>query len=157
MTVNNIPRIEAINWKTPIDPDKYIWISIQEPEQPHIHNQILDHLPNLKIRFWDLTAPVQGIGLGEYFYPPTEYDAKEIVDFLLAHQGKNVISNCKAGKCRSGAVSQFCVDYLGYEWHVDGYKRAVPNHLLYNMMAEYYGEPKKTIINDKRRKLIDNR
>jgi hypothetical protein len=62
--VNNIPRIEAINWETPVNPDQNIWISIQEPEQPHIQNQILDQLPNLKIRFWDLTAPVQGIGLG---------------------------------------------------------------------------------------------
>jgi predicted protein tyrosine phosphatase len=141
--INNISRIEAVNWKPPVDPDKNIWISIQEPEKPHIQNSILDQIPNLKIRFWDLTAPVQRIELSEYFYPPTEHDAKEIVDFLLTHQGKNVVVNCKAGVSRSSAVSQFCVYYLGYEWHADGYKRAVPNHLLCNMMAEYYEKLKK--------------
>ena len=71
-------------------------------------------------------------------YPPTEWDAKAIVDFLLKHADKNVIVNCAAGISRSGAVAQFCEECLGYEWDEQDKRRAMPNYLLFKMMRDYY-------------------
>ncbi len=149
MKVNNISRACAINYPEYVDPTKTVWITIQEPEKEHVKSQNLGRCPTLEIDFWDVTQVVQGFELGQYFYPPSEYDAKKIVDFLVEHQGKDVIVNCKMGISRSGAISPFCQDYLGYEWDADGQQRAVPNQLLYKLMAEYYGKPKKIKVNDK--------
>lgn len=154
MKVNNITRKHARYWDSPVDPDKDIWISIEEPglEESVVRDSPLEKLPHLRIAFWDIVKITQGFGLGEYFYPPTEDDAKQIVDFILAHPGKNVVVNCKAGVSRSSAISRFCSEYLGYEWDAEGFARAVPNQLLYDMMVKYHNKPKKTVINDKRRK-----
>ena len=161
-TVVNFPRKTMRDWSTYIDPAKAIWIAIGEPDNSYkkydaVRNPFLDELPNLHIKFWDLTIPVPAIGGtadGAMVYPPTAEDAKTIVDFILAHKGKHVFVNCRAGKSRSAAVAQFCMELLGYEWTGDGRRIAVPNTTLFKLMKEYYlsfnPEPVKVI--DKRRK-----
>ena len=139
-TVVNIPRKEAEDWSLYIDPDKAIWIAIGEPHSKYnsIRNEFLDELPNLHINFWDITTTLPIIGTDEWAEPPTKEQAKEIVDFILKHKGKNVIVNCKKGQSRSSAVALFCHDLLGYNWLEEGRKIAVPNKLLYELMRDYY-------------------
>lgn len=151
MKVYNIQRKTAEDYDRWIDPEENCWITIQEPGTKHIMNWSLSECPTLELSFFDLVKPMQGFELGEYFYPPSEEDARKTVEFLLENKGKNVIVNCKAGISRSGAIAQFCVDYLGYEWDAESEKRAVPNKLLYDLMAKCYGKPKKVKIIDKRR------
>ena len=153
-TVVNIPRKEAEDWSHYIDPDKAIWIAIGEPDTKYntIRNEFLDELPNLHISFWDIVREVPIIGTDEWAQPPTKEQAKEIVDFILKHKGKNVIVNCKAGVSRSSAVALFCRDMLRYEWLKEGQKRAVPNDLLYTLMKKYY-----LSFNEEPIKIVDKR
>jgi predicted protein tyrosine phosphatase len=134
--VINLPRIYVKNWSA--EKPNAIWISIGEPDIPdsQISNEILDQIPKLHINFWDLTQVIQHGG--ETLFPPNESDAKKIVDFLLLHRGKNVLVNCAAGVSRSGAVAQFCEDFLKYKWLEDGKNRSRPNHVLYNLMRGYF-------------------
>lgn len=135
--VINLPRIAVKNWKSPA-PENCVWISISEPDclDSIVSNEILDKLPVLRLSFWDLTSPI--VFHGETLFPPSEAYAKSIVDFLVTNKGKNVIVNCAAGVSRSGAVAQFCADYMDHEWMEEGKKNAVPNHVLYNLMRDYY-------------------
>ena len=95
----------------PFDANNSIWISIHEPvQEAHTKNVILDSIPKLEMRFWDIVIRVPGIGLGEYFYPPGENDAKEIIRFIRLYPDKNIITNCFAGKSRSSAICKFCED-----------------------------------------------
>lgn len=164
-TVIQISRSSAIKFDknfSEYDKDNMCWISIHEPidsdgeETAHISNDILDTVPNLKMRFWDLDKIEKHYFVGkgyETLHPPTKEDAIQLVDFLLEHKGKDVVANCFAGKSRSGAVAQFCKDFLGYDWPASFQQYAIPNHLLYSMMRDYYleknAEPIKII--DKRR------
>lgn len=141
MTVYNIPRYNAENNELS-HPDA-CWISIHEPTNPkggvdlHITNEELDKLPNLKVRFWDIDKPLDLIGGGQVM-PPSEEDAAQIVDFLLANKGKEVIVNCRAGISRSGAVALFCQDVLKYHWDKNCKSFAIPNMHLYRLMVNYY-------------------
>jgi len=139
-TVVNIPRKEAEDWSHYIDPDKAIWIAIGEPDSGYTEttNEFLNELPHLHISFWDIVKDVPIIGTDEWAQPPTKEQAKEIVDFILKHKGKNVIVNCKMGKSRSSGVSKFCKEHLGYKWINENSPINKPNMLLYNLMTEYY-------------------
>ena len=114
-----------------------IWISVNEPDSIAYptENPKLDDC-SLKLYFWDIT---QETPYGdEMLLPPTMDDAIQIVDFILANPDRDILTNCAAGISRSGAICQFCEDYLGYEW-VQAFKnRAFPNTLLYRMMVAYY-------------------
>lgn len=143
MTVKNISRPRALD----LVPEKdSCWVSIQEPSNEHITCE-LDKLPNLKIKFWDIVIPITDVRTKEIIPPPSEQDAKDIVDFILSHPNKNVIVNCKLGYSRSAAVSKFCRDVLKYEW-IEGTRvmrdgecvDCKPNSLLYNLMCKYYNE-----------------
>jgi predicted protein tyrosine phosphatase len=158
-TVANIMRVHAKEWRAEFNG---VWISIGEPEECHIQNKILDARPNLKLKFWDVVKPIPLIGskkyekYGEYAMPPTEEDAKKIVDFLLEHKDKAVVVNCRAGVSRSGAVAQFCEEFLEYHWLPEFKENAMPNTLLYSMMKDYFlsfnAKPIKFV--DKRRKYV---
>jgi predicted protein tyrosine phosphatase len=135
--VINLPRIAVQKWS--IAPDNNtIWISISEPEdlKSVVSHPVLDQLPKLSLSFWDLTQVI--IFHGQTLYPPSPAIARAIVDFLLLHRGKHVLVNCAAGVSRSGAVAQFCADFLNYEWMEEGKKNACPNHVLYNLMRDYF-------------------
>jgi len=160
-TVYNIPRVIARNWAE-ADPNEYAWISIHEPGFDHISSVSLDSCPNIKLKFWDVTEPVPIIGEEyEHAHPATEKDIHEIFTFLIEHKNKNIIINCKAGISRSGAIAQFCADYLGHEWNAYDKQRAVPNDYIYNGLvnewklynnhnAQYDMSP--IVVIDKRRK-----
>ena len=143
--VINIPRYAAQDFNRAIekfclsfDPPNTIWVSIGEPDvaDSMISSEVLDEIPNLKLAFWDLSQVINHDG--ENLYPPNESDAKKIVDFILLHRGKEVIVNCAAGVSRSGAVAQFCEDFLDYEWSNFGKRNSCPNHVLYNLMRDYF-------------------
>jgi predicted protein tyrosine phosphatase len=137
--VINIPRVAAKNWTEDSSTDKNLcWVSIGEPEESftHVSNPALDKLPNLKLQFWDLTKTIEHNG--EILNPPSDGDARMIVDFILANEGKNILVNCAAGVSRSGAVCMFCQDMLGYEWLQQGKRTAVPNTVLYTKMVNCY-------------------
>lgn len=149
MKCYNLSRKEAANFNQKIYADEYAWISIQEPlmrknfDITHTVNEHLDNVPNIKVRFWDITSPAidldfRGESYGEPLLPMTEDEAKEIVDFCLLHKDKNIIANCMAGKCRSGAICQFLQDMLRYEWDVDTQRRAVPNSHVYKLLCNYF-------------------
>ncbi len=140
MTVFNISRAAAQAYDGPLD--NIVWISIQEPENDHIHS-VLDSVPNLKLKFHDVAKTTGYINFltGEEEFvrnPPTTEDAKKIVEFLLEHRGKDVVGNCGLGIARSSAVSKFCVDYLGYQWDQGSKERADPNLLLYNLLVQEF-------------------
>lgn len=132
-SVTNIPRIAAREFKLELK-NPTIWISISEPGEGDTiaSNPILDELPKLKIPLWDLTKEVDH--QGKIIGPPTYRDARRIVDFILEHPEHHVIS-------RSGAVAQFCQDFLGYKWNEYAKSMAVPNSVFYRRMAEYWFEP----------------
>lgn len=148
----NFSRKEIQEFTIPPNKEMYAWITINEPNNGHTMVPALEHLNKLKIKFWDIVTPTPIIGHDEVAMPPTEDQAKEIVNFIEANKGKHFYVNCKAGKCRSGAICNFLQDYLGYSW-VEGYKkRAVPNTLLLKRMIEYW-----TTFNVKPTKIIDKR
>ncbi len=141
MKVINIPRRAAVKWEDVSSQFEFTdiaWISISEPKEQNtiVSNPILDSKPNLKLAFWDLNKIVDY--KGEILHPPNKYDAKKIVDFILANPNKDIVVNCAAGVSRSGAVAQFCADILGYEWLEFGRKNAAPNSILYRLMVNYY-------------------
>lgn len=141
-TVVNLSRRETIDLERqeliPSFFEDYIWISISEPDKPDsiVNSKVLDQLPKLKLAFWDVCETMEFNR--DIIHPPSENDARQIVLFLLANPDKNIIVNCAAGVSRSGAVAQFCQDFLGCEWVGDGKWRASPNHKLYSMMRDYY-------------------
>ena len=144
--VINLPRIYVQNWSPSksysswinAEKEKTVWISISEPNclDSVVSNPFLDQLPKLSLSFWDLTQVIEHDG--ETLFPPSDTVARHIVDFLLSHRGKNVLVNCAAGVSRSGAVAQFCADFLKYEWLEEGKRKACPNHVLYNLMRDYF-------------------
>jgi hypothetical protein len=155
MNCCNLSRNEAIEFEFILRPDINAWISINEPGFPHTESKVFDRLNNvLKICFWDVVSPVPIIGTNEVAMPPTDEDAKLIVDFILDSKGKNMYVNCKAGKSRSAAVCQFLQDMLGYNWNEYYKKRAEPNPVLYKKMVDYWltFNTKPTKIVDKRRR-----
>lgn len=137
-TVININRQAAIEWR--YTPENTIWVSISEPkcDDTIVHNPVFNSIPQLKIAFWDVTKQIKIVGQDELVEPPTEFDAKSIVDFILSHKGKNVIVNCAAGISRSGAVARFCHDELGYKWPESEWRDTRPNKLLLELMTKYY-------------------
>ena len=137
-SVFNIPRIAAENFKGVHS--NMIWISISEKGVEPTKHEALDKIPNLKLEFWDLTETLEY--KGEMIGPPTDEQAAQIVDFILANPGKHVVVNCAAGVSRSGAVAQFCGDILKYEWPSYYKSMAVPNFVLYRKMVNYYQENK---------------
>jgi predicted protein tyrosine phosphatase len=163
----NIPRRMALN-ATYQDPEKHAWISIQEPDDEHIASK-LDACPNLKLKFWDVTIPLQDLlDPEEYYYPASDEDIRDIFQFLMLHKDKHIISNCAAGVSRSGAISRFCHEFLGHEWDQESRNRSYahigPNKYIFEKLVEewnryhqlnnQYDPPKPTplIVNDKRRK-----
>jgi hypothetical protein len=142
----NMPRMVVENWDVELDPTKWAWISIQEPDQksregklchyPHTKNEILDKLPNLKLKFHDLTKPITHWH-NDMWLPPSERDAYQIVKFCLEHKGKNIIANCAAGVSRSGAICQFLEEELGYDWG-DNKQYSCPNRLLVQMLKNEF-------------------
>lgn len=63
--------------------------------------------------------------------------ATSIVDNLKASvdNGIDVRVHCLAGLSRSGAITQFGIDYLGFE---DTHRARVPNSHVYQMLVEAY-------------------
>lgn len=149
-TVYNIPRYVARDGKIPhrdsfisLDNkellEQAVWISISEPNEPDtVVSGPFDQLPNIKLAFWDLIRSVEH--KGQVLRPPPESDARKIVNFLLKHKNdKNiVIVNCAAGVSRSGAIAQFCSDYLDYKWDAFCKSNSAPNSVLYRLMVNYY-------------------
>lgn len=144
--VYNLSRREAfeIDKKAVFGEEEIAWITIGEPLEyfTHVNNQSLVDCPTLKLLFWDICEIKPYInfitGEEEVINPPKVDIAIEIVDFLLANQDKHIIVNCAAGVSRSGAIAQFCQDFLGYTWNERCKSRAAPNSLLYRMMRDYY-------------------
>jgi len=142
--VYNLSRREAGRFNGEFDHTNAVWISIGEPTDEFVHtkNEHLDKLPNLKMCFWDITRARNYTnfitGEEEQADPPKVDQAMQIVDFLLKHSDKDVIVNCAMGISRSGAIAQFCQDFLFHQWPKRFQDRACPNTLLYNMMRDYY-------------------
>ena len=132
-TVYNISRRVARQNGRAIE--NSVWISISEPgdDSTIASNQYLDKLPKLKVSFYDTDNP-------NMIDAPNAKIAKQIVEFLLKHTDKDVIINCAMGIARSGAISQFCQDFLNYEWDRTSKNQAIPNRYLYRLMANYYYE-----------------
>jgi protein-tyrosine phosphatase len=137
--VFNVPRVAAEDFGNDHAdlPNKLVWVSISEPNKENTitTNKYLDKCANLKLAFWDLHEPI-----GDVLLPPSKEDAATIVDFLMEHYDKSVFVNCAAGVSRSGAIAQFCADFLGHEWGSFYRNVAIPNKVLYRLMVEYYQE-----------------
>jgi hypothetical protein len=145
------PRWFVEDYDKPVS-SNFAWISIQEEDQPNAapprfyppsKNQYLDKLNTLKLKFSDVTGVIEEKGLksfhkSKFYNPPTKRHAKQIVDFILANEGKNFIVNCAAGISRSGAVCKFLHDMMGYDWNELGAETPRPNKVLYPMLVEYY-------------------
>lgn len=132
----NLPRFAVEGWKTKCNPEKVAWISIGEPETSfdHVHNPILDKIPNLKISFQDLKRHQLEAGV----CPPSLKFADKIVSFILRHPTKNFLVNCAAGVSRSGAICKFLEDYFNYKWVEFGKEIALPNNYLYELLEQVY-------------------
>ena len=157
----NIPRHRAETASNDLSPSQYAWISIQEPGKNHITNDVLDKLPKIKLKFWDVVRPVHIFNSDEIALPLEDEDINTIFKFLMEHKDKNIISNCAAGASRSGAISRFCVDYLGHTWDEESKGRAQPNSYIYDKLVEEYKlfkghndqyDMKPLVVKDTRRK-----
>ncbi len=136
MKVRNIPRYVAQKFT---DWNNSIWISIFEPyNDTAVQNELAKELgiPKLEIPFSDLTTTLEF--QGEILHPPSEKDSDIIVKFILNNPGKDIIVNCLAGVSRSGAVAQFCHDFLGYDWPRENRSAACPNSVLYRNLVKSY-------------------
>jgi predicted protein tyrosine phosphatase len=136
--VINLPRVAVQRWTAPLDPQGHAWVSIGEPGPnfSHVENEVLDLLPKLKLCFHDVIRLMEH---GTRVYrPPSEANAKQIVDFLVSHKEKNIIVNCAAGISRSGAVAQFCQAFLGHVWDEKQQSLSIPNSKLFELMAKYF-------------------
>lgn len=139
--VYNIPREQAEWYCKPLDSNECAWISIQEPGSEHIKNDILDDIPNLKMKFWDIDSPGMYLmedGSWETIEPITDSQLDELFNFIMEHKNKSIITNCRMGISRSGAVSNFCSDLLGHEWDSVSQHRAVPNRYIYRELVNRY-------------------
>jgi predicted protein tyrosine phosphatase len=145
--VLNCPRAFVQSEKARgIGKENTVWISIFEPECANLSlmslNAPLAKLPTLFVSFWDIQKELPAVDGSGMMQPPSVSDAKQIVDFILKHSGKDIIVNCAAGISRSGAVAKFCEDQLGYDWVYSCKRTARPNGLLYNLMVEYFASLK---------------
>jgi hypothetical protein len=144
--VCNIPRLDAREWSKFLDPEKNVWISINEPglTQTVVQNTVLESLPHLRLDFWDIESPINDIKTRETIYPVSDTDIGKIVRFIKTHEGKNFIVNCAAGVSRSGAIAKFLVDFLEYNWTVFGKDRTDRkdglhhNKLVYDKVRREY-------------------
>ena len=138
--VYNLPRKEIENNTFPYDPESYAWISIQEPGNIDSSNEFLDKLNNIKLSFWDIEYPgwfLDNVRFEHvYVYPVDDADVSKIYNFLIDNKNKNIIANCRMGISRSGAISKFCVNFLGHTWDEESVKRASPNDYLYKKLVE---------------------
>ena len=141
----NIPRIVAKEFRLEENAENAVWISISEPDDicSVISNPILDKCPSLKLSFWDLSEDIEYEG--KIIGPPKLPKIAKMVNFLVKHQGKNVIVNCAAGVSRSGAVARFCEDELGYIWPKFFQNLSCPNVRIYRDMVNFYQEKYKTL------------
>ena len=122
-----------------IDPQEWVWIFIGEPNGDYgpkfNFSSGIENLPTLKIDFWDVSAPQLHFDFSTQkeftAFPITQEQAREIYQFLNQHKGKNIICSCFAGRCRSGAVAQFCEKYLKYNWPEEFKAKANPNNLVF--------------------------
>jgi predicted protein tyrosine phosphatase len=140
-TVINVPRHTLHHHELPKEAQNFYdwaWISIEEPDTPEtrVIHEYLDQVPNLKMSFWDVTSPYQ-YG-GETYEPLCVEQAEQLVDFLVENKEKNIVVNCRAGVSRSGAIAQFCQDFLGHKWLPKYKMMAVPNSKVYRYMVDYY-------------------
>lgn len=136
MKVSTLSRQEAQDQKHRLR--NCAWICIGEPGNKKsivIHKDFT--WPKLEISFWDLTTPVPSIGSSSLYYPPSEYDAQEILVFILENKNKDLVINCNQGRSRSAAIAKFCKNYLGYSWEY-GQSRATPNKVLYDHLVATY-------------------
>lgn len=157
MNCFNLSRKEVLGTTDIICPNTNAWISINEPGKSDTESEVFDAFDaKLKLKFWDVVTPTPFIGikegLGEFAMPPSEEDAKTIVDFILQNKNKNFYVNCAAGISRSGAICYFLEEYLKFNWSIPYKRRAVPNTLLFKMMSDYY-----LSFNTKPTKIIDKR
>jgi protein-tyrosine phosphatase len=138
-TVINIPRHYARTIDFQNQYPNCIWISICEPDDPSsiVNNpSFKDDSLKLTVELWDVVEPLAMHG--ETFNPPTKNDAARIVDFIKMHADKDVVVNCLAGVSRSGAIAQFCEDFMGHSWDAFGKNQSCPNHKLYGYMRDYF-------------------
>lgn len=112
--------------------DNWAFICINNPGQnPTNLPKQCDLFPRLDLFFFDLTEP-----RGRHQRIPEPTDAAEIVDFILKNKDKNFCIHCTAGISRSGAVSAFLVNNLGYECPTWG--SIYPNPLLSELLNKMY-------------------
>lgn len=141
----NLSRTEAKNNTVELNPDKNAWISIMEPDNDHIENEFMDRLPNLKMKFWDVTHRTSLIGTfwgenttAEYADPISDEQVRELYNFLILHKDKNIYVNCLAGVSRSAAICQFLEDILLYEWDRQFKNRSIPNSYIYKKLVDMF-------------------
>lgn len=131
--VIQLPRVAAEGLNNPVDLG--CWVTITEPGCPAAKNENIT-CPKLECFFHDVEE-VWRTGNAIYF-PPTQEQAKEIVDFLWIHRKENVLVNCAAGISRSGAVALFCETYLGHKWPKKFKDLSWPNRLLFRLMENAF-------------------
>lgn len=136
--VFNVPRIAAEVFSSDSLKKNLAWISISEEGVPATTNEFLDTVPNLKLEFWDLTEEIEFDG--RMIGPPSDEMIGRILDFLSENSEKNILVNCAGGISRSGAVAQFCADFLGHEWPQSCKNLSLPNRYIYRRMVELYQE-----------------
>lgn len=162
-TVYNYPRHHVENNIEIFNTDENVWISIQEPGNEHSTNIHLDRLPVLKLKFWDIDAPGWFLNKDgsqtEYVNPVDDETLDTLYQFLIEHQNKNVITNCRMGISRSGAISQFCSEYLGHQWHTESEDRAMPNDYVYqNLVKRWRRDNNSSLFSSEGKyKVIDKR
>lgn len=145
MKTLNIPRSTAFEFigDENFSRENLSWVSIGEPFVPdsYVSNKYLEGSPHLRLAFWDVTEPTEGLW-GETYDPPTKEHAAKIVSFLKENRGRNILVNCAAGISRSGAVCAFLEKHMNYEWLPAGkqrtYKKHGPNLKLLELMEDYY-------------------
>ena len=107
-------------------PTNSVMISINQPDTPLFDLQINRNNGRvLTLQFNDVTAKMEIHG--QSYYPITDRDAVEILDFIDKHRGKDFIVHCAAGISRSAAVCLYLNVMEGYELKKNFWQTSRPN------------------------------
>jgi predicted protein tyrosine phosphatase len=96
-------------------PEQTIAIRILETDSTFPENQCTGRYKETHFFNFDDVDEVRTDHMGTH-HPISAKDAAKIYDILVRASEMNidVIVHCAAGICRSGAVAQFAIDYLGF-------------------------------------------
>lgn len=96
----------------------------------------------LVVHFWDITKRIANTRqVDQWLEPISEDQAKEIADFIKAHNEDHIVVHCHAGISRSAAVVRLLTE-LGWQFDFSQsyHDLAGYNILVYSMVKKHFSQ-----------------